>query len=110
MKINQAVTSKSNKRLFSILLGVTILLFIPLILQLTIGTGIDGQGFNWQLDDFVIIGVLLFSTGLLCELVMRKVKSIKKRILVCGVILFMLLLIWVDLAVGIFNIPGFSGS
>lgn len=110
MKINQTATNKPNKRLFGILLGATILLFTLLVLQLTVGTGVDGQGFNWKLGDFVIIGFLLFSTGLLCEFVMRKVKSIKKRILICGAILLVFLLIWADLAVGIFNIPGFSGS
>lgn len=110
MKSDQTTITKPNKRLFGILLGVTILLLTLLVLQLTIGTGIDGQGFNWELGDFVIIGFLLFSTGLLCEFVMRKVKSINKIILICGAILLVFLLIWADLAVGIFNIPGFSGS
>jgi hypothetical protein len=110
MKTNQTITNKPNKRLFGILIGATILLLIPLALQLTIGTGVDGQGFNWKLGDFSIVGFLLFSTGLLCELVIRKVQSIKKRVLICVAILLALLLIWADLAVGICNISGFSGS
>ncbi|MBD1207610.1 MAG: hypothetical protein H9535_04225 [Ignavibacteria bacterium] len=110
MKTTQTVTNKPTKRLFGILLTATILLLIPLSLQLTIGTGVDGQGFNWQLGDFVIAGFLLFGTGLLFELVLRKVQGTQKRILICGAILLAFLLIWADLAVGIFNIPGFSGS
>jgi hypothetical protein len=110
MKTDQTIINIPNKRLFAILLGVTMLLLTLLVIQLTIGTGIDGQGFNWELGDFVIIGFLLFSTGLLCEFVMSNVKSINKKILICGAILLVFLLIWADLAVGIFNIPGFSGS
>lgn len=110
MKTNKTATNKPNKRLFCILLGATILLLIPIALQLTIGTGVDGQGFNWKMNDFVIFGFLLYGTALLIELVMRKVKSSKKRILFFGVILLVFLLIMADLAVGIFNISGFSGS
>ncbi len=109
-KYLRGISNKMNKRLFIILMGVTILLIVPLVLQITIGTGVDGQGFNWKLNDFLIFGFLLFSTGLLCEFVLRKVTSFKKSILLCGVILLLLLLIWAELAVGIFNISGFSGS
>jgi hypothetical protein len=71
-----------NKRLISILLTVPLLL---------------------------LIGVLLLGTGLMCELVLRKVKKIKYRIAICGAILVVLLLIWMELAVGIFGTP-FAGS
>lgn len=110
MKTNHTATHNPNKRMFGIVLGSIALLLIPFILQLTIGTGIDGEGFNWRLGDFVVFGFLLLSTGLSVELVMRKVKSTSKRIVVCGVVLLVFLLIWADLAVGIFDIPGFSGS
>ena len=30
-----------------------------LVLQLIIGTGVDGQGFNWKPSDFLIVGLLL---------------------------------------------------
>lgn len=109
METNQTETNKPNKRLFIILIGISFLMLTFLILQLTIGTGVDGQGFNWKPDDFLIIGLLLFSTGLCCELVLISVKSLKKRILICGVIVLALLLIWAELAVGIFGTP-FAGS
>jgi hypothetical protein len=64
---------------------------------------------NWSLFDFVIMGVLLLSTGLICELVMRKVKKMEYRILICGAILVVLFIIWAELAVGIFGTP-FAGS
>ena len=110
MKTVQSLEKNSNKRLLSLLFGAGIILLIFAVLQLTIGTGVDGQGFNWKLNDFVICGFLLFGTAFLCEFVLRKVTTQKIRILICIVILLTFLLIWIDLAVGIFNIPGFSGS
>lgn len=110
MNTNQIRQNSSNKRLYGILIGATLLLSIPLLLQLTIGTGIDGNGFNWKLDDFVVFGILIFSAGLAAELVLRKVRNQKNRWLICVGILVLTLLVLADLAVGIFNIPGFSGS
>ena len=64
---------------------------------------------NWDITDFIIMGALLFGTALSCEAVLRKVKSTKGRILICGVVLLVFLLIWAELAVGIFGMP-FAGS
>ena len=88
-----------NKRLTGIVLTVALLLTIPLVaMQFT-------NEVNWDLFDFMVAGVLLLGTGLLCELVLRKVKKVKYRIAICGVILVGLLLIWAELAVGIFGTP-----
>lgn len=57
---------------------------------------------NWALLDFVVAGVLLLGTGLLCELALRRVKKIKYRIAICATLLLAMLLIWAELAVGIF--------
>jgi len=92
-----------NKRLAGIVLTVAIMLLIPFIaMQFT-------NEVNWSVSDFMVAGVLLLGTGLLCELVMRKVKNIKTRLAICGVILLALLIIWIELAVGIFGSP-FAGS
>ncbi|SFI56511.1 hypothetical protein SAMN05421638_0017 [Kaistella treverensis] len=110
MKTLETFEKNSNKRLVGLLVGVAAILSFFAILQVTIGTGIDGQGFNWKLDDFVVIGGLLLGTALLIEFVLRKVKTRNMRILICTLVLLAFVLIWIDLAVGIFNIPGFSGS
>lgn len=55
--------------------------------------------------DFVVAGVLLLGAGLMCELVLRKFKTFKSRLLVCALIFFVLVLIWAELAVGIFGSP-----
>lgn len=92
-----------NKRLIGIVLTVVLLLLIPLIaMQFT-------DQVDWKLPDFVIMGVLLLGTGLLCELVLRKVKKTEHRLLICGALLIALFLIWAELAVGIFGAP-FAGS
>lgn len=92
-----------NKRLIGIVLSVALILLIPLIAMQFTGE------VNWTLMDFVVMGVLLLGTGLLIELVLRKVKKTGHRIAMCGAILLALLLIWAELAVGIFGTP-FAGS
>lgn len=92
-----------NKRLFIILLAIMALLMIPFIaMQFT-------NEVNWTLSDFVVAGVLLLTTGLIAELIMRKIKKINYRILLLFVLIIILLLIWAELAVGVFGTP-FSGS
>jgi peptidoglycan/LPS O-acetylase OafA/YrhL len=88
-----------NKRLIIIVFVVASLLLIPFIaMQFT-------NEVNWNLFDFIAAAVLLLSTGLLCEFVLRKVKNNTHRIIICFAILFLLLLIWAELAVGIFGSP-----
>lgn len=88
-----------NTRLEIILSVVGVLLLIPLVaMQFT-------DEVDWDVRDFIIMGVLLLGTGLLLELVLRKVKSLKNKILIGGAILLGFFLIWAELAVGIFGTP-----
>lgn len=99
----QKTKNNQNKRIISIILAVPVLLMIPLIaMQFT-------DEVNWTLSDFIIMGILLLSTGVICELVIRSVKNSTYRIALCIVVLFMLFLIWAELAVGVFGTP-FSGN
>ena len=92
-----------NKRLIGSVLTVAFLLLIPFIaMQFT-------NEVKWDLPDFVIAGVLLLGTGLMCELVIRKVKKLKYRVAICIGLLIVLFLIWAELAVGLFGTP-FAGS
>jgi peptidoglycan/LPS O-acetylase OafA/YrhL len=92
-----------NKRLFAILLTAALLLVIPLIaMQFT-------DEVKWTLFDFIAAAVLLFGAGLLCELILRNIKAPGLRIILCVVLLILLLLIWAELAVGIFG-SKFSGN
>jgi len=64
---------------------------------------------SWNLGDFAIAGLLLFGTGLLFDLVIRKVNNSEYRILIYVVIVVVFFLVWAELAVGIFGTP-FAGD
>ena len=92
-----------NKRLIIILLSAALLLLIPLIaMQFS-------DQVNWLPFDFLVMSILLLSTGLIFELVLRKLKKFEYRIILCVAILATFFLIWAELAVGIFGTP-FAGS
>ena len=85
-----------RNRLLIISFITALLLLLPLIaMQFT-------KEVNWTLSDFVVAGVLLFGTGLICELAIRKIKNTKYRIVTIIAVLLVLLLVWAELAVGIF--------
>ncbi len=80
-----------------------LLLIIPLIaMQLT-------DEVEWSLFDFIIMGTLLLITGLMGEIIFKKVKKYKHRVILYVVVSITFLLIWAELAVGIFGTP-FAGS
>lgn len=93
----------SNKRLtiiFSVIAGILALQLIAMQFS---------DEVNWSVSDFVIAGVLLSGTGLLIELVISKVRGTGYRLAICAVVLLALLIVWAELAVGIFGTP-FAGS
>lgn len=92
-----------NKRLLLILAAVPTLLLIPLI-GMQFSTGID-----WNLLDFAVMGTLLIATGLMVELVLRKISGKEKRLATLAIVAIVFVLIWAELAVGIFGTP-FAGS
>ena len=95
--------TKQNKRLVTILIVATTLLLIPFIaMKFT-------NHVNWKLFDFLVAGVLLIGTGLTLEFILRKVKTIRYRLLLGITLILALILIWAELAVGIFETP-FAGS
>ena len=91
------IITKQNKRLVSILASATALLLIPLVaMNYT-------SDVNWKILDFLVAGILLCGAGIGIELVLRKIKTRRNRIvLVIGVFLA-LVIIWAELAVGIFG-------
>jgi hypothetical protein len=64
---------------------------------------------NWKVSDFIVMGLLLLGVGLASELVLRRVKQAKYRVLLGAAVLVVFLLLWAELAVGIFDSP-FAGS
>ena len=92
-----------NQRLAAVIVVVAILLLIPFLAMRFTGE------VNWTAIDFVIAGVLLMGTGLMCELVLRVVKKFTYRVALCAAILLALALVWAELAVGLFG-TRFAGS
>lgn len=80
-----------------------ILLCIPLLGNLF------SSEVRWLASDFLIAGVLLFTTAFLINLVRNKIKKQSRKTLACILILLALALIWLELAVGVFGSP-FAGS
>lgn len=100
-----------NKRPFIIFAAIVGLLLIPLIvMQFSPLISVEfADEVNWTLGDFAVMGVLLLGVGTAIEVTLRKVKSLKYRLIVSLIILIIFLLIWAELAVGIFGTP-FAGS
>ena len=70
---------------------------IPLIaMQLT-------DEVKWSLFDFIIMGAMLLITGLLGEVILKRVKKSKHRLILMVAIVMIFFLIWAELAVGLFG-------
>lgn len=88
-----------TQRVATVIGIVALVLLIPLVaMQFT-------KEVNWDLTDFITMGILLFITGMGIEIVTRKVQSTKLKLALTLTILFILFLIWAELAVGIFGSP-----
>ena len=58
-------------------------------------------GWPWGMGDFVIMGILLFGTGMVMEYVINKVKDTNQRALIVLAVLGVFFVIWAQLAVGL---------
>ena len=97
------IKSKQNKRLFGILITTTSLLLIPLIAM------VFTNEVKWTAFDFIIGAILLWGLSFSIELTLRIVKTKKHKLMALLIIIFFFLLIWIELAVGIFGTP-FAGN
>ncbi len=80
-----------------------LLLVIPLI-----GMCITEE-FNWSPFDFIMMGILILSVSIGINFTLNKTKNLKNRIIYIGILGLLFLLIWAELAVGIFGTP-FAGN
>ena len=79
------------------------LLLIPLL-----GNFFSGE-VNWSLFDFLVMGIILLTFGILINLIIDKLKKRSFKVLFIIVTLLVFALIYLELAVGIFGSP-FAGS
>ncbi len=93
----------TKQRTITLFSSATTILLIPLIAKQF------SDSVHWSISDFLIAGILLFGTASAIDLTMRKVKSNRNRFIICAVLFTVLLLVWAEMAVGIFGSP-ISGS
>lgn len=60
---------------------------------------------HWTLIDFAIMGVLLLVAGMWTKKVVKRVKSFPRRATYIILIILLFLLVWAEMAVGIFGTP-----
>ena len=84
--------------------------FSPLFLLLfpLVGTLVSNE-VNWSFFDFIVMGILILSMSFGIKQVVMTTKNTNYRVLIIGMILLVFILVWVELAVGIFDTP-FAGS
>lgn len=88
-----------SKRQLVILCSTLALLAIPLTaMQFT-------PDVQWSSFDFLVAGVLLLTLGFSIDFAIGKIKTINKRVMAIAAIAILFLLIWVELAVGVFGTP-----
>ncbi|MGY6558229.1 MAG: hypothetical protein ACXIT9_02990 [Nitritalea sp.] len=86
-----------RKRLYGLLGIVLLLLSFPFIaMQFS-------PEVQWDLGDFLLMGSMLFATGTLLELLRPRVKRKVPLLLASGGVLSAFLLLWAELAVGLFH-------
>jgi hypothetical protein len=92
-----------NKRLFTLLAGVACLLMVPMIaMRFT-------QEVNWSAFDFLVAGALLVAACLTFEFFARRAATSAGRVIVGIAVFAVLVIAWIELAVGIFGSP-WAGS
>lgn len=88
-----------NQRMKIILAVCATVLLIPLVaMQFT-------DEVSWGFFDFAVMFALLFGVGLLIDFVLRKIQSPTNRVLLCSLAVVLFLLVWAEMAVGIFGSP-----
>ncbi|WJJ96101.1 hypothetical protein [Algibacter luteus] len=60
---------------------------------------------NWSFLDFLVAGILLLSTVVAIEFVVQNINKKSIKLLLILGILAIIILIWIELAVGIFGTP-----
>lgn len=95
MKTMKRIRSSIRRQMWYVALATSAILMVPLLAMMFTNE------VNWDLLDFIIMGSLLFGTGLTYVLISRNLNSIAYRIAVGVAAVAGLLLIWMNLAVGI---------
>lgn len=83
-----------------ILFCIVLLLMIAFVEQL-----VGNAEFKWSVFDFILAFVMLLSLGFGLEYLIRKTKSKTSKLFLILLITSLFMLLWTEMAVGIFNSP-----
>ena len=80
--------------------------YYPLfLLVLPLAGNLVSTQVNWSWFDFMVMGSLLLCLGLSTSFVLKKFKQSPNRLSYLSAVMIVFLLIWAELAVGIFGSP-----
>ena len=89
---------------------MSVRIFYPIFLLLIPLLGnVFSDEVNWSLFDFLAMGTILLTMGILINLIIDKLKKRSFKVLLIIVTILVFALIYLELAVGIFGTP-FAGS
>lgn len=93
----------NKQRIVRSVLAAQLVLLIPFVAMFFT------EEVDWQVHDFIVAGFLLAGIGLAFELIVNGAKSNYRQVAFGIVLAALIMLIWLELAVGIFGSP-FAGS
>ena len=84
-------------------------IFLPLLVLLIPLVGVIFYDLDWSEFDFLVMASLILSLSIFINLIIYYLNSSRLKLLLVFILVILFLLIWAELAVGIFGTP-FAGS
>ena len=84
-------------------------IFSPLLVLLLPLIGVILFDLDWNIFDFLIMGLLILFFSIVINLILNHLNSSKLRLILVLMLVILFLLIWAELAVGVFGTP-FAGT
>ena len=80
-------------------------IFFPLLVLLVPLVGVIFYELDWSRLDFLVMASLILLLSILINLILYYMDSIKLKLLLVFIVAILFLLIWAELAVGVFGTP-----
>ena len=80
-------------------------IFFPLLVLLVPLVGVIFYELDWSRLDFLVMASLILLLSILINLILYYADSIKLKLLLVFIVAILFLLIWAELAVGVFGTP-----
>ena len=94
-----------NKHIMKLRILKIILITVFFILMIPLVASQLNSDVNWDIQDYIIAGLILFGAGFLIHIAFNRLKTVKHRTIIIIVLFVLLLLLWAEMGVGIFGSP-----